>query len=307
MKWYSRSMSRLDHFLHARFPNLSRAFLQKLIRDGCVHLRGKVLRKPHSVIREGEADFLTCGFPALQKLKMASKKLPMKIIYEDKDLIVLDKPAGISVHPSATEKGDTVVSFLLSHCKDLSGIGGIARPGIVHRLDRNTSGILVVAKNDAAHRALSRQWVERNVKKEYMALVVGILPHKKALIDAPIARSMHNRKKMAVSARTGSRESVTEYEVAKTFGEKYTLVKAFPKTGRTHQIRVHFASIGHPVVGDSVYGGPSIIGLARQFLHASKLTLTHPRTGKKMVLTSKLPKDLEGVLNIIKKKASTSL
>lgn len=294
-------MVRVDILLRQRFPEASRVFLQKLIRDGLVRVNGKLIQKSHQMVSPEVR--VECTFPEPQKSHIEPKVGSLHIIFEDRDIIVLDKPAGISVHPSLTDTRDTLVSFLLAHCRNLSGIGGVLRPGIVHRLDKDTSGLLVVAKNDLAHRALSAQFSARTVEKEYIALVKGVLPSKRGRIEAPIGRSKHDRKKMDVTLRHGSREAFTEYEVRKNFGNDACLVRVFPKTGRTHQIRVHFASIHYPVIGDSLYGDKKLnkkfaeeFGLHRQFLHAVKLAFIHPGTKKKMCFTSKLPKDLETIL-----------
>lgn len=291
-------MVRIDILLRQRFPEASRIFLQKLIRDGQVKVNGKSVQKPHQLIRPD--DHVECDMPSLRIPHIQPRRGSLHIIFEDSDIIVLDKPAGISVHPSPTDTKDTLVSFLLAHCRNLSGIGGVMRPGIVHRLDKDTSGLLVVAKNDAAHRNLSAQFAGRKVKKEYVALVKGLLSVRAGAIEAPISRSMHDRKKMAVSARMGSREALTEFRVIKRFGNAASLVSVFPKTGRTHQIRVHFASIGHPVIGDKTYGKDDF-GLKRQFLHAVKLEFLHPSTGKRVKFSSKIPEDLDEVLKSLKK------
>lgn len=290
---------RLDKMLREKFPEKSRVFLQRMIHGGHVKVNGRLVRKPNTPIHAH--DFFECHFPELQPLKVKPKAaLHTKIIFEDKDFVIVDKPAGISVHPSPTDTKDTLVSFLLAHCRNLSGIGGVMRPGIVHRLDKDTSGILVVAKNDRAHINLSAQFAGRKVKKEYIALVKGLLPVRAGAIEAPISRSMHDRKKMAVSARMGSREALTEFRVIKTFGAAASLVSVFPKTGRTHQIRVHFASIGHPVLGDKTYGKDDF-GLKRQFLHAAKLEFLHPSSGKRVKFFSKIPEDLDTVLKSLAK------
>lgn len=283
--------------LREKFPEKSRVFLQRMIRNGYVKVNNRIVRKPNTPMYAH--DFFECDFPTAKPLELKPKTAFLKIIFEDKDLVVVDKPAGISVHPSPTNTKDTLVSFLLAHCRNLSGIGGVMRPGIVHRLDKDTSGLLVVAKNDAAHRNLSAQFAAREVKKEYVALVKGLLSVRAGAIEAPISRSMHDRKKMAVSARMGSREALTEFRVIKTFrnaaGAAASLVSVFPKTGRTHQIRVHFASIGHPVLGDKTYGKDDF-GLKRQFLHAANLEFLHPASGKHVKFSSKIPEDLYTVL-----------
>lgn len=296
-----KSMERVDTVLKDRFPKLSRIFLQKLIQEGRVSVNGRMVKKAHYSVQR--ADEILCDFPEPRKSHILPKEGKLNVIFEDRDIVVLDKPAGISVHPSFTDKRDTMVSFLLAHCRDLSGIGGVLRPGIVHRLDRDTSGLLVVAKNDQAHRLLAVQWAAREVEKEYTALVAGTLPSRAGRIEAPIGRSHRDRKKMAVTIAHGSREAFTDYQVVKTFGNVVSVVRVFPKTGRTHQIRVHFASLHHPVIGDALYGDKKLnakfrdeFGLNRQFLHASRISFRHPRTGKRMSFRSKLPPDLAEVL-----------
>jgi 23S rRNA pseudouridine1911/1915/1917 synthase len=230
--------------------------------------------------------------------------LPLPILYQDADLIVVDKPAGMVVHPAAGHDSGTLVNALLHHVTDLSGIGGEKRPGIVHRLDRGTSGLMVVAKNDAAHEELSRQFHDREVEKEYVALVWGeVLAGRR--IDAPIGRDPGDRKKMSARARR-SREAVTRITRAEPFGRALTLARVAIHTGRTHQIRVHLSAIGHPIVGDSLYGGVhrrvpgdlrAITHLDRPFLHAARLAFTHPTDGRRMEFESVLPPDLQQVVD----------
>jgi 23S rRNA pseudouridine1911/1915/1917 synthase len=216
-------------------------------------------------------------------------------VYQDDELLVLDKPAGLTVHPAPGHPSGTLVNALLAICPDLRGIGDRVRPGIVHRLDKDTSGLMVVAKSHRAHLSLSRQIKERKVKKGYLALVSGELKPREGVIDAPIARNPRDRKRMAVVA--GGREARTRYKVLRSNGE-YSLVEAFPETGRTHQVRVHFASLGHPLVGDHVYGKRSAF-LGRQFLHAHLLGFSHPDTGEWREFTSPLPPDLQLALDMV--------
>jgi 23S rRNA pseudouridine1911/1915/1917 synthase len=233
-----------------------------------------------------------------------AENLPLGIVYEDRDLVVVDKPAGMVVHPAAGHAGGTLVNALLHHVRDLSGISGEQRPGIVHRLDRGTSGLMVVAKHDAAHDELARQFHDREVEKEYVALVWGTVQAGRR-IDAPIGRDPADRKKMSARARR-SRAAVTRIVGAEHFGRALTLARVAIHTGRTHQIRVHLSAIGHPVVGDSLYGGVrrrvpgdlrAIARLERPFLHAARLAFTHPVDGRQLAFTSGLPDDLQRVLD----------
>ncbi|PIQ78174.1 RNA pseudouridine synthase [Candidatus Peregrinibacteria bacterium CG11_big_fil_rev_8_21_14_0_20_46_8] len=301
-------MQRLDLYLQQQYPDLSRSFLQKLVRDGRVRVGGEVILKPSFLIPD-EAE-VVCEIPEPKVLQVLPVARELDILFEDKDMIVINKPAGVSVHPSDTDAGrPTLVSFILAHCKDLSGIGGVLRPGIVHRLDRDTSGVIVVAKSDAAHRALAAQWEKRSVTKEYVALVRGRFESEEGIIEAPIARSTRDRKKMAVSRRRDAREAVTEFRVELvSMSEKgaFSLVHCFPQTGRTHQIRVHLASIGNPILGDVLYGDQELnkffeqkYGLKRHFLHASRLKIKHPATKKELSFEAPLPPELLAILQLL--------
>jgi len=301
-------MQRLDLYLQQQYPDLSRSFLQKLVRDGRVRVGGEVILKPSFLIPD-EAE-VVCEIPEPKVLQGLPVARELDILFEDKDMIVINKPAGVSVHPSDTDAGrPTLVSFILAHCKDLSGIGGVLRPGIVHRLDRDTSGVIVVAKSDAAHRALAAQWEKRSVTKEYVALVRGRFESEEGIIEAPIARSTRDRKKMAVSRRRDAREAVTEFRVELvSMSEKgaFSLVHCFPQTGRTHQIRVHLASIGNPILGDVLYGDQELnkffeqkYGLKRHFLHASRLKIKHPATKKELSFEAPLPPELLAILQLL--------
>lgn len=295
--------TRLDKFLSVNLPDRTRAFLQKLIKEGLVLVNGKAAWKNGMVLKG--LDVVEVEIPEPKKIKARAEDIDLNILHEDKDIIVIDKPAGMVVHPSETgghEKG-TVVNAILYHCGGgLTGISGELRPGIVHRLDKDTSGVLVVAKTDTAQQSLMEQFSGRKVKKEYITLVKGKVVPPHAIIDSPIGRALKDRKKMAITSEDEGRKSVTEYNVEKYLKDKfgvYSLVRVHPKTGRTHQIRVHMNAIDHPVIGDIVYGDPkmnrhfeSLYGLRRQFLHAAKLTITHPSTGKEMTFESELPREL---------------
>jgi len=291
---------RLDRFLASVLGDQSRSQIQRLIKDGQVRIAGKTV-KPNQPVKAGHS--ITVDIPEPIDPTPQPESLPLPILYQDPDLIVVDKPAGMVVHPAAGHSGGTLVNALLHHVDDLSGIGGERRPGIVHRLDRGTSGLMVVAKHDKAHEELARQFHDREIEKEYTALVWGEVMAGRR-IDAPIGRDPANRKKMSARARR-SREAVTRIVRAEHFGRTLTLVQVAIHTGRTHQIRVHLSAIGHPVVGDSLYGGlhrrvPGdlrvVRHLDRPFLHASRLVFTHPLDGRRMEFESELPADLQGVL-----------
>jgi 23S rRNA pseudouridine1911/1915/1917 synthase len=281
---------RLDRFLAGHLPQLTRSRLQALIRDGLVLVNGRP-GKPALRLKVG--DVVEVEVPPPQPVALIPEALPLEVVYQDADLLVVDKPAGLPVHPGPGHPQHTLVNAILALCSDLSGIGGELRPGIVHRLDKDTSGLMVVAKNDAAHQSLSRQLKERAVDKGYLALVVGTPHPADGVIEAPLGRDPLHRKKMAVVP--GGREAVTRYRVREVLGG-FSLLEVRPATGRTHQIRVHLASVGHPIVGDSVYSRRSAPFLDRQFLHACSLAFRHPTTGERLELTSPLPADLQAAL-----------
>ena len=280
---------RLDRFLALALPQFSRSRLQALIRAGDVRLQGKAARTRETV-RAGDVVRLT--EPQVQEIDAQAEEIPLEILFEDDDLLVLNKPAGLVVHPGAGNQTHTLVNALLHHCANLSGIGGKQRPGIVHRLDKETSGCLVVAKNDAAHQHLSRQFAEREVKKIYLALVAGTLKKPRGIIDAAIARHPVQRKKMAVN-QTRGRIARTDYRVLQS-GGGLSLVECALHSGRTHQIRVHLHHLGYPVIGDSLYGKKA--AAPRQMLHAWKLGFTHPRTGERHFLEAPIPEDFRSLM-----------
>jgi 23S rRNA pseudouridine1911/1915/1917 synthase len=297
--------TRLDRFLVSVLPNQSRSQIQRLIKDGKVLLAGKAARA-NLAVKQGQT--FEVEIPEAVDTDLQPEALPLPILYEDADLLIVDKPAGMVVHPAAGHASGTLVNALLHHVDDLSGIGGEKRPGIVHRLDRGTSGLMVVAKHDAAHEELSRQFHDREVEKEYVALVWGEVMAGRR-IDAPIGRDPSNRKKMAAAAPNRvrrSREAVTRIVRAEHFGRTLTLAVVAIHTGRTHQIRVHLSTIGHPIVGDPLYGGVhrrvpgdlrAVTHLDRPFLHAAHLAFTHPADGRRMEFSSELPDDLQRVLD----------
>jgi len=297
--------ARLDRFLVSVLADYSRSQIQRLIKDGHVRVSGREA-KANQPVKSGQE--IAIEIPAPVDAVPQAEALPLPILYQDSDLIVVDKPAGMVVHPAAGHASGTLVNALLHHVTDLSGIGGEKRPGIIHRLDRGTSGLLVVAKNDAAHEELSRQFREREVEKEYVALVWGEVMAGRR-IDLAVGRDPSNRKKMSAAptkrARR-SREAVTRIVRAEHFGRTLTLAKVAIHTGRTHQIRVHLSAIGHPVVGDPLYGGVhrrvpgdlrAVTHLDRPFLHAARLVFTHPSDERRMEFTSTLPGDLQRVLD----------
>ena len=278
----------------ARLCDLSRPQAHRLIADGLVIADGRVRVKPGDRVLGGER--LTVRVPAPLPAEPLPEAIPLAIVYEDEHMIVVDKPAGMPVHPGPGHTGHTLVNALLAHCPDLPGIGGVQRPGIVHRLDKDTSGLIIAAKTERAHHGLTRQLAERRMHKTYLALVEGRLQPDEALIDAPIGRDPSNRKRMRVHG-AAAREAQTSYRVREHL-KGYTYVEASPITGRTHQIRVHFASLGHPVVGDAVYGRQTSL-VARQFLHAWRLTLHHPIDGRELSFEAPLAPDLQEALALV--------
>jgi 23S rRNA pseudouridine1911/1915/1917 synthase len=299
---------RLDRFLVSVLA-LSRSQIQRLIKDGCVLVAGRAA-KSNQAVKPGQA--IAIDVPELIDPAPQPEALPLPIVYQDRDLIVVDKPAGMVVHPAAGHATGTLVNALLHHVDDLSGIGGEKRPGIVHRLDKGTSGLMVVAKHDKAHEELSRQFAEREVEKEYLVLVWGEVMAGRR-IDAPIGRDPNNRKKMSSeSARLRrTRAAVTRIVRAEHFGRMLTMTQVAIHTGRTHQIRVHLSAIGHPIVGDALYGGVhrrvpgdlrAVTHLDRPFLHAAHLVFQHPEDGRKMEFVSAMPEDLQKVLDELREK-----
>lgn len=280
--------TRLDLFLAGALPQFSRARLQQLIKDGFVRLNGQIPR-PRQLVRRG--DSLEVDKPAPVKIDNAAENIPLCILFEDDQLLVINKPAGLVVHPGAGHREHTLVNALLHHCPNLSGIGGKERPGIVHRLDKDTSGCLVVALNDDAHRSLSAQFAGRTVEKIYLAMVAGQIRQKSGLIDAAIARHKVHRQRMAVVPSRG-RTARTEYSVLRESADA-TLVSCRIHSGRTHQIRVHFHHIGHPVLGDKLYAPKFAKDFPRQMLHAWKLGFQHPRTEERMNFEAAVPEDFE--------------
>ena len=280
------SGERIDALLARTIEDLSRSAAQRLIEQGAVLIEGRAVQKN---TRCQAGDRITVTMPTTEEIDLVPQDLPLDVMYEDDDLIVVNKARGMVVHPAPGHPDRTLVNALLWHCGDsLSGIGGEKRPGIVHRIDKDTSGLLIVAKNDFAHQALSAQLADRSLSRVYEAVVRGRLREESGIIDRPIGRHPTDRKRMAIVERTG-RPAVTHWEVLTRYNG-YTQIRCRLETGRTHQIRVHMASIGHPLLGDGVYGAPSPEkGLEGQCLHARELKFVHPRTGEHVHLVTELP------------------
>jgi len=303
---------RMDVFLSQKDSTLSRSQAKRLIEDGDAIVDGKPVRASHR-LRSGEKVSLRKPPPVPSEI--VPEAIPLNIYYEDGAILVVDKPAGMVVHPAAGNFRGTLVNALQFHCRSLSGIGGVMRPGIVHRLDKGTSGLMVIAKSDEAHRHLSEQFKRRLVSKHYTALVHGNVRQDEGLVDAPVGRHPVERKKMSTASRRG-KAALTRWRVLERFGA-VTLLEAKIETGRTHQIRVHLSALGHPVVGDSVYGGSKRIvespalravlkKLSRQALHAGRLSFAHPVTGKEMTFESPLPEDMAEVTRFLREKVQVA-
>lgn len=295
--------ARLDIFLQKSLAELSRARCQGLIREGHALLNGQIA-KPSQALKAG--DRVAVIIPPPKEMRLQAEEMPLAVLFEDGDLLILNKPPGLVVHPAAGHEEHTLVNALLHHCRgQLSGIGGVSRPGIVHRLDKDTSGCLVVAKNDTTHRALVELFQGRDVWKEYLAIVWGTVARSTGKIDAAIGRSPRNRQKMAVRT-SGGKPALTEYEVIERAGG-CSVMKVRIHTGRTHQIRVHFASLGHPVVGDTMYGRARNSALGqfapRQMLHAHRLGFEHPGTHRYVEVSAPLPSDMREFIRLLRREA----
>lgn len=279
---------RLDHFLAGQPPLVSRSQIQRLIEGGLVLVNSNRARSSYKV-RSG--DVITMQVPPPEEITLKPEEIPLDIVFEDEDLLVINKPQGLVVHPAAGHKSGTLVNAVLSHCPKLSGIGGYLRPGIVHRLDKDTSGLILVSKTDLAHQGLTRQLKERRIKRQYLALVHGEVKEERGIVDAPLGRDPRDRKKMAVLPleATGARSARTHYRVRERFAG-YTLLDVSLETGRTHQIRAHMSYAGFPVAGDPVYGPRrNPLNLPGQALHAYRISFQHPRTGEALSFKAPLP------------------
>ena len=291
---------RLDVVISACLEDISRSYVQKLIEGGSVTVNGDFCNEKKLKVKDG--DSISIEFPEPEKLAVLPEDIPLDIVYEDSDVIVIDKPAGMVVHPANGNHTGTLVNALMYHCgDDLSSINGVIRPGIVQRIDKDTSGLIMAAKNDRAHMSLSEQLSEHSITRRYIALVYNNFKEDEGTVDAPIGRDPYNRlrNKVIPDGAKGSdsaRHAVTHYKVLKRFG-RYTLIEARLETGRTHQIRVHMTHIGHPLVGDELYGpDKNKLGAKRQMLHAKVLGFVHPVSGEYMEFESPLPEDFEKVL-----------
>ena len=296
---------RLDRALADAVPTLSRERLKSLIRSGAVDAQGGAIRDPAVKVRGDET--LRIAVPAPEPAHNEAQDIPLRVIFEDDHLLLVDKPPGLVVHPAAGNRDGTLVNALLHHCGgSLSGIGGVARPGIVHRIDKDTSGLLVVAKTDVAHEGLASQFAAHSIDRRYLALVMGVPKAKEGTVDAPLARSAANRKKIAIVEDGRGKRAVTHWTRVSVLRDA-ALVECRLETGRTHQVRVHMASIGHPLLGDPVYGGSgkthrkllSELKFSRQALHAAELGLTHPVTKRKLSFASAMPSDMQELMSAL--------
>ncbi len=289
---------RLDVFLVKSVPTISRSNMQKLITDGQVTVNEKTVKSNYK-LKPGDTIVFT--IPEVVSLELMAEDIPLDVVYEDDDIIVINKARGMVVHPATGNYSGTLVNALLEQCDDLSGINGVARPGIVHRLDKDTSGVMIAAKSDRAHVGLAEQIKEHTASRRYITILHGNIKEEQGVIKAPIGRHHSDRKRMAVTFEN-SKEAVTNFKVMERFGD-YTLVECKLETGRTHQIRVHMAYIGHPVVGDPKYGpGRGRFAIEGQALHSTELTIVHPVTAKKMVFSANLPEDMEKILVELRQK-----
>jgi len=299
---------RLDQFLTRQYPQYTRSRIKKLIEENFVSINGELCTKPSFILRGGEKVEMKRRAPEIPEA--IPEDIPLNILYEDRDIIVINKAAGMVAHPAPGNFAGTLVHALLYHCKDLAGIGGELRPGIVHRLDKGTTGVMVIAKNEQALRELSRQFKSREVEKYYRALVFGKFPKKSGTISLAIGRDTAHRRKFSSKTKK-AREAVTHYEVEKQW-ESLSFLKLKLETGRTHQIRVHLSEMGHPIVGDTLYGAKSFLSMVkneqvrsqletvdRPLLHAAQLSLTHPTQKEKMTFSAPLPDDFKNVLGEI--------
>ena len=289
---------RIDKYLTEQLPDITRSYLQKLLKDGSVQMNGKPVKASTKTASEAVIELT---IPKPEEPEILPEEIPLDILYEDSDVILINKPKDMVVHPAAGHYTGTLVNALMYHCKgDLSGINGVLRPGIVHRIDKDTTGVLIVCKNDKAHNALAEQLKEHSITRKYRAIVCGNLKEDEGTVDAPLGRHPQDRKKMAI-VRTGGKRAVTHYRVLERFGN-YTYIECQLETGRTHQIRVHMASLGHPLLGDEIYGRvKSPFKLEGQTLHAMVLGFIHPTTGEYMEFEAPLPEYFEKLLEKLRR------
>ncbi len=284
---------RLDRYLSGQFTEHSRTQIQRWIADGNVLVNGRTAK---ASTRVRDSDVISIDRPPILPATIEPEDIPLEILYEDEDLIAVNKPAGLVVHPAPGHERGTLVNAILFHCPGLEGVGGVQRPGIVHRLDKDTSGVILVAKNDRSHRFLQTQFKDRTVHKSYIALAIGQIEPERGRIDAAIGRHPKHRKRMAVVPANKGRAAITDYGIISFYGN-YTLVEVHPETGRTHQIRVHFASLGHPLVGDTVYGPKrDPFHLMRHFLHAQRIRFLRPQDDTELDLNAPLSVELKVLL-----------
>lgn len=297
-----QNTSRIDSYLSQKKPDLSRSRIQQLIEQGKVQLNGKICNSKKVAVKQG--DFIVLEIPQAEPLQLQPEDIPLDILYEDDQILILNKPAGLVVHPAPGHPNGTLVNALLAHCPNLPGIGGVQRPGIVHRLDKDTTGAIAIAKTEIAHHSLQAQLKAKTAQREYLGVVYGATNSQYGTINLPIGRHPKDRKKMAVvPMEKGGREAITHWRIKERLGN-YTLMHFQLETGRTHQIRVHSAQIGHPIVGDSVYSSGRSVGvnLPGQALHAWKLKLQHPVTGVAVEVNAPLPSTLTKLLDVLHRK-----
>lgn len=292
----SDSVARIDKFISSKIPSLSRSYAQRLIEDGLVLVEGKVVKRNYS-LKENQS--ITVSVPEPEVLKVEAEEIPLDIVYEDDWLLIVNKPQGMVVHPAAGNYNGTLVNALMKHCgNSLSQINGVIRPGIVHRIDKDTSGLLIVAKNNEAHISLSEQIKFHTITRKYIAVVHGNIKNDTGTVDKPLGRNPSDRKKMCITDKN-SRNAVTHFKVLKRFG-RYTYIECTLETGRTHQIRVHLSNMGNPILGDKVYGiKKEKFDLKGQMLHAKVIGFTHPKTSQFMEFDGGVPARFEKILNIL--------
>lgn len=300
------SDARLDRYLSQQLTQLSRSRLQQLIEQGCVRVNSEVCSSKKAAVKVG--DRIHVEIPAVQPLELKPEAIPLDILYEDDSLLIINKPAGLVVHPAPGHSEGTLVNALLAHCPNLPGIGGVQRPGIVHRLDKDTTGAIAIAKTDFAQQHLQAQLKAKTARREYLGIIYGAPRSPNGTVDLPIGRHPTDRKKMAiVSTEKGGRAAITHWQVKERLGN-YTLVHFQLETGRTHQIRVHSAHIGHPIVGDPIYGSGRSVGvnLSGQALHAWRLRLQHPVTGAAIQVTAAPPAEFNTLLEVLRRRMAVS-